>query len=288
VECTVNGIGERAGNASLEEVVMALAVRRDVLPFETGVQRERIARASQLLSNITGTEVQPNKAIVGRNAFSHEAGIHQHGMLSHRGTYEIMTPESVGRRTTLVLGKHSGRHALAARFEEIGYPLNGEDLDKAYKLFEKVADHKKEVHDEDLLAIVQDGLSHVPETFKLRELHATAGTATHATALVTVETDGGPLTDAAPGDGPVNAVFAAIERVTGVHGRLLDYRVHSVTGGADAVGEVFLQVEVDDRCVTGRGASTDVVEASARAYLNVANKVMQARRAAPRGSACIA
>ena len=277
VECTVNGIGERAGNASLEEVVMALAVRRDVLPFETGVQRERLARASQLLSNITGTEVQPNKAIVGRNAFSHEAGIHQHGMLSHRGTYEIMTPESVGRRTTLVLGKHSGRHALAARFEEIGYPLSGEALDKAYKLFVKVADHKKEVHDEDLLAIVQDGLSHVPETFKLRELHATAGTATHATALVTVETDGGPLTDAAPGDGPVNAVFAAIERVTGVHGRLVDYRVHSVTGGADAVGEVFLQVEVDDRCVTGRGASTDVVEASARAYLNVANKVMQAR-----------
>jgi len=288
VECTINGIGERAGNASLEEVVMALSVRHDLMPFETGINRELLTRASQLLCNITGIEVQPNKAIVGRNAFAHESGIHQHGMLSHRGTYEIMTPESVGaRRSSLVLGKHSGRHALAARFTELGYPLEAEALERAYKLFVKLSDNKQEVFDEDLLAIVQDGLAHIPETFKLRELHATAGTATHATALVTLEADGGLRTDAAPGDGPVNAVFAAINRVTGLQGRLVDYRVHSVTSGADAVGEVFLQVEIDGRCTTGRGASTDIVEASARAYLNAANKIMHARRAVPQGAACL-
>ena len=279
VECTVNGIGERAGNAALEEVVMALSVRRDVMPFSTGVNQEAIYRASQTLANITGTEVQPNKAIVGRNAFSHESGIHQHGMLSHRSTYEIMTPESVGvRRTSLVLGKHSGRHALAKRFEELGYALGRTELDKAYKLFTKLSDQKKEIFDEDLLAIVRDGLTHIPETFKLRALQATAGTSMFATALVTLASEEGEATETALGDGPVNAVFAAVDKLTGLTGRLLDYRVHAITGGADAVGEVFVQVDFDGVLQSGKGASTDVVEASVRAYLNATNKVLFARR----------
>jgi 2-isopropylmalate synthase len=279
VECTVNGIGERAGNAALEEVVMALSVRRDVMPFTTGVNQEAIYRASQTLANITGIEVQPNKAIVGRNAFAHESGIHQHGMLSHRSTYEIMTPESVGvRQTHLVLGKHSGRHALAKRFEELGYPLGRTELDKAYKLFTKLSDQKKEIFDEDLLTIVRDGLTHIPETFKLRALQATAGTSMFATALVTLASEAGEATETALGDGPVNAVFAAVDKLTGLSGRLLDYRVHAVTGGADAVGEVFVQVEFDGVTHHGKGASTDVVEASVRAYLNATNKVLYARR----------
>ncbi len=279
VECTVNGIGERAGNAALEEVVMALSVRRDVLPYTTGVNREAIYRASQTLANITGHEVQPNKAIVGRNAFAHESGIHQHGMLSHRCTYEIMTPESVGvRSTNLVLGKHSGRHALAKRFEELGYPLGRTELDKAYKLFTKLSDQKKEIFDEDLLAIVRDGLTHIPEAYKLRALQATAGTSMFATALVTLASDDGEMTETALGDGPVNAVFAAVDKLTGLNGRLVDFRIHSITGGADAVGEVFVQVEFDGVIQGGKGASTDVVEASARAYLNATNKVLFAQR----------
>ena len=279
VECTVNGIGERAGNASLEEVVMALSVRHDVMPFSTGVNKEVIYRASQTLANITGNEVQPNKAIVGRNAFAHESGIHQHGMLSHHTTYEIMTPESVGvRHTSLVLGKHSGRHALAKRFGELGYPLGRAELDKAYRLFTKLSDQKKEIFDEDLLAIVRDGLTHIPEAFKLRAVQATAGTSMFATALVTLASEAGEVTETALGDGPVNAVFAAVDKLTGLKGRLLDFKIHSVTEGADAVGEVFVQVEFDGIAHGGKGASTDIVEASVRAYLNATNKVLFARR----------
>ena len=280
VECTINGIGERAGNAALEEVVMALSVRRDAMPFETAIRKELLFRTSQALANITGVEVQPNKAIVGRNAFAHESGIHQHGMLSHRSTYEIMTPESVGvRRSSLVLGKHSGRHALAKRFEELGYELDRAELDKAYKLFTKLSDQKKEIYDEDLLAIVQDGLTHIPEVFKLRALQATAGTSMFATALVTLAAEDKVLTETALGDGPVNAVFAAMDKLTGLNGKLLEYKLHSVSQGADAVGEVFVQVEFDGAVHHGKGASTDVVEASARAYLNATNKVFFARRA---------
>ena len=280
VECTVNGIGERAGNASLEEVVMALSVRHDVMPFSTGVNKEFIYRASQTLANITGNEVQPNKAIVGRNAFAHESGIHQHGMMSHHTTYEIMTPESVGvRHTSLVLGKHSGRHALSKRFAELGYPLDRTELDKAYKLFTKLSDQKKQIFDEDLLAIVRDGLTHIPEAFKLRVVQATAGTSMFATALVTLASEAGEVTETALGDGPVNAVFAAVDKLTGLKGRLLDFKIHSVTEGADAVGEVFVQVEFDGVAHGGKGASTDIVEASVRAYLNATNKVLFARRA---------
>lgn len=277
VECTINGIGERAGNASLEEIVMALKVRRDLMPYETSIVTEEIYRSSQMLSNITGVMVQPNKAVVGKNAFAHEAGIHQHGVLKNRLTYEIMTPESVGVKTnSLVLGKHSGRHALNKKYEEMGYALSRSDLDKAYKLFTKLADQKKEIFEEDLLAILQDGFAQIPERFKLRVVQATAGTSTLSTALVTLQDVSAdePLTRTAAGDGPVAAVYEAIDQLTGLKGKLIDYTVRSVTGGNDAVGEVFVHVEFNSVSYTGKAASTDIVDGSARAYLNAVNKAL--------------
>lgn len=282
VECTINGIGERAGNASLEEIAMALKVRRDLLEYETGINSTEIFRTSQLLSNITGVQVQPNKAIVGRNAFAHEAGIHQHGVLADKLTYEIMKPETVGvKQSTLVLGKHSGRHALQKRYEELSYHLTRAELDKAYKLFTKLADQKKEIYDEDLIVILQDGLRDIPETYKLRSVEALAGTSKTSWASVTLERSGQIMSRTGQGAGPVEAVFAIIDFLTGVSGQLVDYSVHSVTQGADAVGEVFVHVELDGKAFTGRAASTDIVEASARAYLHAVNKAVHARRAAP-------
>lgn len=279
VECTINGIGERAGNASLEEIVMALRVRHDLLPFTTGIHTEQIYKTSQLLSNITGIMVQPNKAIVGKNAFAHEAGIHQHGMLSNKLTYEIMTPESVGvRQSTLVLGKHSGRHALKQRFEEMGYQLSRAELDKAYKLFTKLADRKKEVFEEDLMAILQDGLRDIPETYALRLVQALAGNHKPSTATVVLERDGKVFVQSATGDGPVAAAYEAIDQITGLRGQVVDYTIRSVSRGRDAVGEVFVHVDFDGRMFTGKAASTDIVDASARAYLHSVNKLMYANR----------
>lgn len=282
IECTINGIGERAGNASLEEVVMALNVRHDLLDYRTGIKTEEIYRSSQMLSNIRGIAVQPNKAIVGRNAFAHEAGIHQHGVMANRLTYEIMRPEQVGvKHSTLVLGKHSGRHALQKRYEELGYTLSRADLDKAYKLFTKLADQKKEVYEEDLFAILQDGLREIPETYKLRCVEAVAGTSKISWASVTLERDGQMMSRAGQSGGPVAAVFAMIDFLTGMSGRLIDYSVHSITQGIDAVGEVFTHVEFDGKSFTGRAASTDVIEASARAYLHAVNKAIHARASLP-------
>src|SRR5215510_8729574 len=280
IECTINGIGERAGNASLEEIVMALRVRKDLMPYENGIATEELYRSSQTLSNITGVHVQPNKAVVGKNAFAHEAGIHQHGVLKNRLTYEIMTPESIGVKTNnIVLGKHSGRHALKAKYEEMGYQLSRPELDKAYKLFTKLADQKKEIFEEDLLAILQDGIAQIPERFKLRAVQATAGTSTLATALVTLADTNNDesLTQTAAGDGPVNAVYQAIDKITGLKGSLVDYTVRSITRGTDAVGEVFVHVEFDGVSYTGKAASTDIVDASARAYLNAVNKALYAK-----------
>ncbi len=280
IECTINGIGERAGNASLEEIVMALRVRKDLMPFENSIVTEELFRSSQTLSNITGVHVQPNKAVVGKNAFAHEAGIHQHGMLKNRMTYEIMTPESVGVKTnSIVLGKHSGRHALNKKYEEMGYALSRPELDKAYKLFTKLADQKKEIFEEDLVAILQDGIAQIPERYKLRALQATAGTATLAPALVTLldtKTDE-ELTETAAGDGPVNSVIEAIDKATGLKGSLVDYTVRSISRGTDAVGEVFVHVEFEGTSYTGKAASTDIIDASARAYLNAVNKALYAR-----------
>ena len=278
IECTINGIGERAGNASLEEVVMAMRVRKDLMPYKNNIVTEEIYRSSQTLSNITGVLVQPNKAIVGKNAFAHEAGIHQHGVLKNRITYEIMTPESVGVKTnSIVLGKHSGRHALNKKYEEMGYQMSRPELDKAYKLFTKLADQKKEIYEEDLLAILQDGIAHIPEAYKLRVLQATAGTSKNATALVTLGDDLGERTESAVGDGPVDAAFEAIDKITGMKGTLMDYTVRSVSKGTDAVGEVFVHVEFDNTSYTGKAASTDIVDGSVRAYLNALNKAVYAK-----------
>ncbi len=279
VECTVNGIGERAGNASLEELVMALYVRRDLLPYATGVVTTEIYKSSQLLSGITGMHVQPNKAVVGKNAFAHEAGIHQDGVLKERRTYEIMTPESVGIKTNrLVLGKHSGRHALGRKLADLGYPLGRPELDRAYARFIEIADQKKEIFDEDLIAIVHDGMREIPETFRLKLLQATSGSQKPSTATVTLETEGREEVACAIGDGPVAAAYNAIDLITKIHGRLLDYSIRAVSRGRDAIGEVTAHVECGGRSFTGKAASTDIVDASARAYLHAVNKALHLTR----------
>jgi len=279
VECTVNGIGERAGNAALEEIVMALRTRRDSLPFETGVRTTEIYRTSHLLSHITGIHPQPNKAIVGRNAFAHEAGIHQDGVLKEATTYEIMTPESVGVGcTSFVLGKHSGRHALAERYRTLGYELDGEELGRACALFKDLADRKKNILDEDLLAILVHGcMDRVPARFRLRELEVACGTST-AVARVTVESAGALRTGTAEGDGPLAAAFAAIDALADdFRIELHELSIQAITPGGDAVGEASLQAVIDGKSFTGRAAAPDVVNASVRAYLDALNKAAHAR-----------
>ncbi|MDA2923240.1 2-isopropylmalate synthase [Acidobacteria bacterium AH-259-L09] len=275
VECTVNGIGERAGNASLEEIVMALRTKKALLPYHTDIVTEEIYRSSRLLSNLTGAFVQANKAIVGKNAFAHEAGIHQDGVLKYALTYEIMTPQSVGIvSSTLVMGKHSGRHALCKKFEELGYELSKEELERAYFFFTKLADQKKEIYDEDLVTIVQDGMKIIPDTYKVKYVHATGGNQELACAVVKLERSGEVFVESAYGDGPVDATYKAIDRITGMRGRLLDYTINSVTRGKDALGEVFVHVDFGGRNYTGKAASVDIIDASARAYLNAVNKAM--------------
>jgi 2-isopropylmalate synthase len=274
-ECTINGIGERAGNASLEEIVMALRVRGDKLPYYTNIVTEEIYRASRLLTNLTGSFVQPNKAIVGKNAFAHEAGIHQDGVLKKAITYEIMTPQSVGvPANTLVLGKHSGRHALRNRFAELGYELKPEELDRAYFFFTKLADQKKEIYDEDLITIVQDGMKLIPDTWGLKYVHSAGGNQELSTAVVKLSRGDELGVESAYGDGPVDACYKAIDRVTGMMGRLLEYSINSVTRGKDALGEVFVHVEFSGKTYTGKAASVDIIDASARAYLNAVNKAI--------------
>ena len=273
VECTVNGIGERAGNASLEEIVMTLHTRKDLFPYYTDVVTEEIHRSSLLLGNLTGSFVQPNKAIVGRNAFAHEAGIHQDGVLKNALTYEIMTPKTVGLvSSTLVMGKHSGRHALRNKCQELGYDLKPEELDRAYFFFTKLADQKKEIYDEDLIAIVHDGIKIIPDTYKLKYVHAYGGNQELSSAVVKLIKGEEVLVDSAHGDGPVDATYNAIDRISGVCGRLLHYTMSSVTRGKDALGEVFVHVSFKGKNYTGKAASVDIIDASARAYLNALNK----------------
>jgi len=277
VECTVNGIGERAGNASLEEIVMALKVRRDQWGVETGINTREIYRTSRLLQSVTGVSVQPNKAIVGANAFAHESGIHQDGMLKHRDTYEIMKPEDVGvPASALVLGKHSGRAAFRARLEHLGYHLTDAEIDSAFQRFKEVADRKKAVTDQDLVAIIGDeqARSTVEEVCRLLSFQVVAGNETMPTATVRLERDGVVHQEAASGDGPVSALYHAIDRAARFEGSLLDYRLNAVTEGQDALGEVTVRVRSGDRVASGRGTSTDVIEASARAYINALNKIL--------------
>jgi 2-isopropylmalate synthase len=277
VECTINGIGERAGNAALEEIVMAIKTRHDYYGLETGIKTERLYPVSRMVSTITGLAVQRNKAIVGRNAFAHESGIHQDGMLKERSTYEIMRPEDVGvPRTDLVLGKHSGRHALRERVIEMGYTLSDEQIEVLFADFKALADKKKEVYDQDLVVLVEKHLEDAAAPWQLVSLHTTAGTSVLPTATIAIRRpDGEIVQDAAIGDGPVDAIFKVVERVTGVHANLHEFVVRSVTQGKDAQGEVTLELEVEsgDRSFRGRAASTDIIEASAMAYINAVNAI---------------
>ncbi len=279
VECTINGIGERAGNAALEEIVMALKTRRDYYKVETSIRTERLHPVSKLVSTVTGLSIQRNKAIVGRNAFAHEAGIHQHGMLKERSTYEIMKPEEVGvLKTDLVLGKHSGRHALKDRAETLGFHLSDEQILAVFEDFKTLADKKKEVYDEDLAILIENHLGDdLPKPWELVSLQTTTGTGLLPTATIQIRRPDGELVqDAAIGDGPVDAIFKAVERVTGVRANLRDFTIRSVTHGKDAQGEVSLELEVerDAQTYRGRAASTDIIEASASAYIDAVNALV--------------
>lgn len=274
IECTINGIGERAGNTSLEECVMAIRTRPDGLKnVWTGIDTKEIMRASRLVSRMTGFVVQRNKAIVGANAFAHESGIHQDGMLKNRNTYEIMVPEDVGLTgTELVLGKHSGRHALGAHLQKLGFKVDGPKLEEVYEKFKVLADRKKTVFDDDLLALMEAEADDAPKTYTLDYLRVTAGTDALSTATVRLKKDGKEFLDAACGDGPVDATLKVIDRITGIDGDLEDYSLQAVTKGEDAVGEVSVRVRFGKEVVTAKGSSTDIVEASAKAYLNALNR----------------
>jgi 2-isopropylmalate synthase len=277
VECTINGIGERAGNASLEEIVMAFRTRADVLRVRTGVRTERLYPTSRIVSQVTGLHVQRNKAIVGQNAFAHEAGIHQHGMLTHRETYEIMRPEEVGfARSQLVLGKHSGRHALKDRLVALGYVLDEKQIDKVFADFKVLADKKKDIYDADIEALVVHGqiLGRGNVAWEIDALSTTSGTGTMPCASIALRSaDGGRIQEVAAGDGPVDAVFKAIERITGISVKLRDYQIASVSKGEDAQGEVSIEVEHPTGVYRGRALSTDIIEGSARAFLGVVNRI---------------
>ncbi len=287
VECTINGIGERAGNCALEEVAMALATRADYFHLSTNINSRRLNPVSRLVAGVTGAAVPSNKAVVGDNAFAHEAGIHQHGILCHRTTYEIMRPEDVGLdQNRLVLGKHSGRHAFRARVEHLGIRLDDAALEKAFADFKALADKKKRVYDADVEAIaISAGALHAG-VWSLRAIQFTGGTGSLPTASVELEhQDGRRVLEAAVGDGPVDAVFKALETACGRAPTLRRYRVRSLTEGEDAQGEVVLEVEYGGRRHHGRGVSTDIVEASARAFLDVLNRIEQASQA---GAPCAA
>ena len=280
VECTVNGLGERAGNAAMEELVMALRTRRDYYDFQTHIVTEQIYRSSTLISSLTGMHIQPNKAVVGANAFAHESGIHQHGMMSNRETYEIMTPESIGlKQSQMILGKHSGRHAFEERLAELGYThLKPEDINDAFQKFKDLADKKKSVMDSDIEALVSTNTLQIPELVRLEYFHITSGNTLIATSTVRVSRDGQSVEEAACGDGPVDAIFHAIERATGQEVTLKDYRIRAITSGKDALGEGIVKVEKDGRTFAGRGISTDIIEASAKAFMNAINKMLYERK----------
>lgn len=289
IECTVNGIGERAGNTSLEEVVMALKVRSDEFDgIEVGINTQEIYSSSRLLSSITGVQVQPNKAIVGDNAFAHEAGIHQDGVLKAAITYEIMTPESIGRASNeLVLGKHSGRHAFRDRLLELGFSIEGEDFERAFRRFKSLADAKKVIYNEDLEAIVSDSVQTVGDRYGFESLVLTCGSGQPPNARVRLEVEGKAVEREATGVGPVDAIFRAISDLTGTGSELIQYQVHAVTAGLDAQGEVSVTIEEEGRRVIGNGVHEDVMVASAKAYIHALNKLAWHKKRrdvdAPRG-----
>ena len=284
-EVTINGIGERAGNTALEEVIMALETRRDTFQLEHGIDTQRIYSTSRLVSEVTGMEVQPNKAIVGANAFAHEAGIHQDGMLKHHQTYEIMRPEVVGAPSTqLVMGKHSGRRALQNRLRELGYDLSGETLDHAFVRFKELADRRKQVTDADLVALVRDEVEQKTEIFRLGQLEVVSRTAGDCSATVTLDGPGDRYEGTANGAGSVDAVFNAIDHILGSEFSLSDYQLRATNEGSDALGEAHVRVRGrDGRSYRGFGSDQDVTVASARAYLSAQNKAIAAEGAANHG-----
>ncbi|WP_029031886.1 2-isopropylmalate synthase [Salinarimonas rosea] len=275
IECTINGIGERAGNAALEEIVMAIRTRADAFPYETGIDATMLTRASKVVATATSFPVQYNKAIVGRNAFAHESGIHQDGMLKHTQTYEIMTPESVGvTKTSLVMGKHSGRNAFRSKLAELGYKLSDNELQDAFDRFKALADRKKHVYDEDIEALVDERLATAHDRIKLVSLSVIAGTRGPQRATMKLEIEGRVVTEEADGNGPVDAVFNAIHALQPHEATLELYQVHAVTEGTDAQAEVSVRLNSGGRTVTGRGADPDTLVASAKAYLAALNKIV--------------
>jgi len=279
VECTINGLGERAGNAAMEEIIMGIQTRSDHLPYNVNVKSELITKASKLVSTVTGFTVQPNKAIVGANAFAHESGIHQDGMLKNAQTYEIMTPESVGlTESKLVMGKHSGRHAFREKLLELGYDLGDNSIQEAFKRFKNLADIKKDVFDEDIIAIVDDAVVRTNDTINLERLEVLCGTEHQPPkASLTLNIDGEGISAEMTGDGPVDAIFKCVKNVTGYNPHLQLYQVHAVTQGTDAQAEVTVRLEEEGKTVNGQGADTDTMVASAKAYINALNKLLVKR-----------
>lgn len=279
IECTINGIGERAGNAALEEVVMALKTRADKMPYDCGIDSTMIMKASRTLANTIGFSVQPNKAIVGANAFAHESGIHQDGVLKNASTYEIMTPESVGlTRSELVLGKHSGRHALKARVAELGYELGDNALNDLFKRFKDLADKKKQVFDDDIIALIEDAVGTQDDAIRFVSLQVVAGTTGPQTAALELTIDGATKSAKVDGNGPVDAIFKAIREIVPHENATLQlYQVHAITGGTDAQAEVTVRLEEDGKTVNGQGADADTLVASARAYVHALNKLLTKR-----------
>lgn len=280
IEGTINGIGERAGNAAIEEIALALATRKDHYKAQTGLNLVEIARTSRLVSKSTGMFVPGNKAIVGANAFAHESGIHQDGMLKHSTTYEIMRPETVGlKESNLVLGKHSGRHAFRDKLKNLGYELNDEQVNKLFGRFKDLADRKKTINDEDLMALVEERWGEPKEVYSLDYFHLSYGTQSVPTATLRLKSkDGEKMEEAACGNGSIDAIYNAIDRVTGEDVELIDYKIASVTHGKDALGEVFVRLRQNGLTVQGRGVSTDVLEASARAYVDAVNRLIARRK----------
>ncbi|OGW40933.1 MAG: 2-isopropylmalate synthase [Nitrospirae bacterium RBG_13_39_12] len=274
IECTINGIGERAGNCSMEEVVMALRTRRDIFNADTNINTEEIMKSSKLVTKITGISVQPNKAIVGANAFAHESGIHQDGLLKEKTTYEIIRPESVGLHSTkLVLGKHSGRHAFKTRLKELGYDLTSDELNNAFEQFKRLADQKKDIFDEDISALITEEVTKVPEIYSLVDLSITSGLKQKPNATVKLKVGEEVIDRMEYGDGPVDATYKAIAAITKAKSSLLKFEVKAITGGTDALGEVMVSLEEGGRSVRGHGADTDIIVASAKAYINALNKL---------------
>ncbi|PIU83323.1 MAG: 2-isopropylmalate synthase [Elusimicrobia bacterium CG06_land_8_20_14_3_00_38_11] len=279
IECTINGLGERAGNASLEEIVMCLHTRKKLFNFETGIKTTEISKTSKLVSSLTGMLIQQNKAIVGGNAFAHEAGIHQHGVLANAQTYEIMTPQSIGlKSSSIILGKHSGRHAFEKKTAELGFKLTNKEFEKAFSDFKSLADKKKNVYDEDIEAIVENGRTCEKQIYELSDIFISSGSNIKPVAKIKLKKDKKIFFAEGSGDGPVDSSYKAIEKIVGQKFKLVDYSLKSVSIGKDAVGEALVKIEHKGKIFTGRGTSTDVIEASVKAYLSAINRILRNKK----------